>query len=389
MAAMRTWWIAVLCWGAIAAPALAQVDRPIRIGVVESTLAATLSAPVPAALYDGSQVLFHAQPGEEVGVALAGGAIAVTGIGSASVSAAGPLRWRPEVSGTDAKVTVGPHVYRGELEVLAMGSGLTVVDELSLEDYLYGVVPAEAIPSWGIESLKAQAVAARTYAVSHLGQFASLGYDLKATVASQAYGGAAVEKPSTTRAVNDTKGQILMYQGKPIEAYYSDSAGGYTESCGDAWGHDIPYLQAVPDFDQESPRYLWEATLASDRVAKSLSKLGHDIGDLQDLQITQRSFSGRVKRARLVGRTGTLEVTGEKIRFAFGLRSTYFNVARQPDGSLAFAGRGWGHGVGMSQWGAKAMADMGYGFDQILAHYYPSSQLGPWDGTRGTQAVVR
>ena len=248
---------------------------------------------------------------------------------------------------------------------------------------------AKEIPSWALDALKAQAVAARTYAVSHLGQFASLGYDLKASVQSQAYNGASVEKPSTDQAVEETRGQILTYHGQPIEAFYSDSAGGCTEACLDAWGHDIPYLQSVVDFDQESPRYFWDLAIPSDRVTKALAKLGVSIGDLQDLQVTQRSATGRVKHVNLIGSAGSADVSGEKLRFAFGLRSTYFNVARQPDGTLAFAGRGWGHGVGMSQWGAKAMADMGYPYDQILAHYYPTTELKGWDGARPTQAVFK
>ncbi|MNY07282.1 Amidase enhancer precursor [compost metagenome] len=285
------------------------------------------------------------------------------------------MRLKADEPNPEARASVAGKTYRGELEVRMGAGALTVVNEVPLEAYLYGVVPAEVIPSWHPEALKAQAVAARTYAVAHLGQFASLGYDLKATVASQVYGGTKLERPSTNKAVDDTRGRILTYLGKPIEAVYSDSSGGFTESCLEVWGKAVPYLQAVPDFDQQSPRYVWETTITPDRFAPALQKLGLSIGELVSIEPLERSYSGRLKRARLTGTAGTAEVGGEKLRFAFGLRSTFFNVARQADGSLAFAGRGWGHGVGMSQWGAKAMADMGYAYDQILAHYYGQTTL--------------
>lgn len=379
---MRNWWWGSLLWLCLALPAMAEGERPIRIGIVEAAPAATLSANVEAVLLEGETTLARISSRTPVAFAWMGGTVEVSLADGNRLAFKTPLRLRAATPGPETRFMVGTKAYRGELEVRPGSGALTVVNELPMEEYLYGVVPGEVIPSWHAEALKAQAVAARTYAVAHLGQFAALGYDLKATVASQVYGGVNLERPSTNRAVDDTRGQIITYEGRPIEAFYSDSSGGYTEAAGEVWSKSIPYLQPVPDFDQGSPRYNWTFTAAGGALPQALAKLGLAIGDLREIVPLERSYSGRVKKARLVGTLGLAEVPGEKLRFAFGLRSTFFNVARQPDGSFQFAGRGWGHGVGMTQWGAKAMADMGYTYAQILTHYYSQTAIASWESVR-------
>lgn len=379
---MRNGWWGLVIWLTCALPAAAQSERPIRIGIVEAASGATLSANVEAVLLDGETTLARISARTPVAFSWNEGTLEVALADGNRLAFKTPLRLEAAAAGPETRFVVGAKTYRGKLEVRPGNGSLAVVNELPLEEYLYGVVPGEVFPSWHAESLKAQAVAARTYAVSRLGQFAASGYDLKATVASQVYGGVNLERPSTNRAVDETRGQILTYQGAPIEAFYSDSSGGFTEAAGEVWGKAIPYLQPVPDFDQGSPRYNWTFVAAGGALPQALAKLGAAIGDLQDIVPLDRSYSGRIKRARLVGSLGQVEVAGEKLRFAFGLRSTFFNVMRQPDGSFQFAGRGWGHGVGMTQWGAKAMADMGYTYDQILAHYYTQTTLSAWETVR-------
>lgn len=369
-------------WLACALPATAQAERPIRIGIVEATSAATLSANVETVLLEGETTLARISARTPIAFSWTGEAMEVALADGNRLAFKTPLRLEAASASSGTRFMVGAKAYRGQLEVRPGNGSLAVINALPLEEYLYGVVPGEVIPSWHAESLKAQAVAARTYAVSHLGQFAAAGYDLKATVASQVYGGATLERPSTNRAVDETRGQILTYQGAPIEAFYSDSSGGFTEAAGEVWGKAIPYLQPVPDFDQGSPRYNWTFTAAGGALPRALAKLGAAIGDLQDIVPLERSYSGRIKRARLVGSLAQIDVAGEKLRFAFGLRSTFFNVSRLPNGTFQFAGRGWGHGVGMTQWGAKAMADMGFTYDQILAHYYSQTTLAAWETVR-------
>ena len=138
-------------------------------------------------------------------------------------------------------------IYRGRLQFSPRDSGLTIINRLNMEEYLYGVIPSEMESDWPVEALEAQAIAARTYAISHKNAFNSRGFDLLPTIASQVYGGVLSEKVSTNTAVDATRGRILTYNGKPISAFYTGNSGGYTASSLDLWGDDVPYLQAVPD----------------------------------------------------------------------------------------------------------------------------------------------
>lgn len=139
--------------------------------------------------------------------------------------------------------------YRGIMLVIPAPNGVTVINELDMEDYLLGVVPSEMPRSWNIEAHKAQAIAARSYAIANLGKRAKSGYDLKDTPEDQAYGGATAESRKTTQAVMETKGEVMVYGNKVIPAYYHASSGGYTVNSGDVWVKDLPFVRAVPAFD--------------------------------------------------------------------------------------------------------------------------------------------
>lgn len=146
-------------------------------------------------------------------------------------------------------VSVKRRWYRGNLIIFTKDNKITTINNLNLEDYLLGVVPSEMPSRWNIEALKAQAIAARSYAIANLRKRATRGYDLKDTPEDQAYGGASAEKPSTTHAVLSTKGIVLIYNHKIIPAYYSASAGGHTVNSGNIWSKDLPFLRSVPSFD--------------------------------------------------------------------------------------------------------------------------------------------
>lgn len=139
--------------------------------------------------------------------------------------------------------------YRGDIVIYNIQGALTVVNSLPLEEYLLGVVPSEMPSKWNIEAHKAQAIAARSYALANLNKHGSKGYDLKDTPHDQAYGGASSETPQTTRAVLSTRGEVLTYDNKIIPAYYHASAGGKTLEAGKVWNHDLPYIQSVNSYD--------------------------------------------------------------------------------------------------------------------------------------------
>ncbi|NLW56664.1 MAG: SpoIID/LytB domain-containing protein [Firmicutes bacterium] len=300
--------------------------------------------------------------------------------------------------------------YRGEIHFLPFANGFTVVNQLTIEEYLYSVVPSEMPSSWPAAALEAQAIAARTYALSHLGNYRQRGFDLLSSVASQAYNGVKNETPSVREAVNATKGQILTYEGKPISAYYSANSGGYTDLPPATWNFSPPYLQAVSDpkltahdgfpapatlaawvkerlpsysaHPKYSARsaYRWQVivprTEIEDRLRPSV-----EIGQITGLITLGRKKSGRVEQVLIQGTKGDYLVKGDRIRSTLGgLRSNLFVVAPKmgEDGLpeyFFFTGAGFGHGVGLDQSGAAGMAAEGWTAQQILEHYYPGTSI--------------
>ena len=165
--------------------------------------------------------------------------------------------------------------YRGNLMIQNKGGKLTVINNLGIEEYLQGVVPAEMPSGWELEAHKAQAVAARSYAVANLGKRASLGFDLKDTPEDQAYGGASAETSRTNKAVEETKGIVLTYDMKVITAYYSASAGGQSVTASDVWGGNLPYLRSVPSFDDDVKKN-GHGVGMSQHGANNLAKQGYN-----------------------------------------------------------------------------------------------------------------
>jgi stage II sporulation protein D len=305
--------------------------------------------------------------------------------------------------------------YRGAFELIAKTEGLTVVNAVPLEEYLWGVVSSEMSPRYPLEALKAQAIAARTYAARNIGRLSSLGFDLDDTAACQVYGGVPSEDPRTTQAVNDTAGMVIVYNGKIIDAVYSSTCGGITESAEQAWGKAIPYLQSVTDYEADAaapfnPRpadedgwaaffktnrglhclqpkwanpeaFRWVRLLTRKEVETALGQNGK-IGTLQNLTVLKRGESGRITALKVEGTAGAVTLDGElKIRRSLGsLRSSAFTVDiyRDDNGTpvvFAFWGGGWGHGLGMCQVGAVGRAELGGSCEKILTHYYTGVTL--------------
>jgi|SRR5690554_73262 len=299
--------------------------------------------------------------------------------------------------------------YRGEIRFIPRKKGITVVNQVNLEEYLYSVLPAEMPASWPPEALRAQAIAARSYALANMGGFETRGFDVMGSVLSAAYKGAKNEHPATNRAVDSTRGQVMIYNGKVISAFFSANSGGHTESEQSVWGTHHPYLQAVPDkllarkrpylspyeLDQwiktpartyssnASSSYRWQVLVPSAEIMRRISqKKELGLGKITSITTAGRGVSGRVEKIIITGTTGKYELTGDlNIRNKLGgLRSTLFTVQPQlgKDGLpeyFLFTGAGWGHGVGMCQTGAAGMATAGYHGEEILTHYYSGVEI--------------
>ncbi len=282
---------------------------------------------------------------------------------------------------TGAAFSAKGNRYRGNMKAIASGSGVTLVNEVSMEDYLKGVVPCEIVPSWKIDAIKAQAVAARTYAMFHKNGYRSAGYDMTDDTRSQVYRGVSVETESTNRAVAETAGEVVTYGGKPIDAVFHSSGGGYTENCENVWGTAVPYLKGVPE-EKYAEQWTKSAPLTSFANVAAVGKLKNI--KLTKLRIGEahkskdRGVSGRVKTVTVVGSQGTKTLSGDKIQSAFDLNSTLFDISIKGK-NIIFTGYGYGHGLGLSQWGAQAMAEKhGDGKDyykQILTHYFTGTKV--------------
>jgi stage II sporulation protein D len=281
----------------------------------------------------------------------------------------------------DQSLSIGDRSFRGVLLIQPQSTGFIVVNRLPLEDYLRGVVPKEMPAVWPLEALKAQAVAARTYALYQIEKHQDEQWDVMATVMSQVYGGRQGETPSTDQAVRETAGQILTYNQRPILAYFHSNSGGHTENTASVWGTDLPYLEAVNDPYSKGTRVdSWQATYTLDQINQALASDG--IVGVTDIQPDQYSPSGRVTRIRFQTVTGSMDMPANTARLRLGstvMKSTWWTEIKQGN-RFVFQGQGYGHGVGMSQWGAKSMADIGSTYQEILAYYYPKCSV--TDGSR-------
>jgi len=282
-----------------------------------------------------------------------------------------------------AQLAVDSMPYRGVVEVLpAEEARVTVVNVVPLEAYLRGVVPNELAPEAfpQLEAHKAQAVAARSYVLAHLGDYASRGYDVCATAACQVYRGSSSEHRLSDRAVAETRGIVATWRGRPIHAFYTSTCGGHTEEGTAVFEDDAPYLRGVACpteralADPTERGGSWEVRLAPDRVAQSVARYG-SVGRIQDLVPTRVGVSGRVVELRVIGSEGELDLRGQRVRLGLGLRESLFVLRKEtgPQGELerfVITGKGWGHGVGLCQVGASGMARAGASFEEILKHYY-------------------
>lgn len=277
----------------------------------------------------------------------------------------------------------GPHEVdgrrvRGSVEVLRGSGGLLVVNELPLEDYVAGTVLGEVSEGFGDAVLRAQAVAIRTYALHRRAESRASTHDVEAGTRSQVYLGLDGESPAARAAVDATRGQILTFDGAPILAAFHSAAGGRTATAAEVWGRDVPYLVSVGvPGEEDSPDTYWRAPFSADELGDALAAAGKDVGRVRDVAITERTASGRSAQVQVRGSDGTQTLSGEALRRVLGLtrlRSTLFEVRRTDDG-FVFVGSGNGHGVGMSQWGARALARRGSNYKQILARFYPGATI--------------
>ncbi len=339
----------------------------------------------------------------------------------------GDYRFEPK---DDALMNMDNKLFRGGIILKNASNGnLTVINQLEIDEYLYGVLPKEMSATAPEEALKAQAVAARNYAVVNLNKHIDEGFDLCASTHCQTYSGFSAEKGSTNNAVDNTIGLILTHNGNPISTFYHMDSGGHTEDSENIWGGAYGYIKGVEDNFGEP--YKWELTLSKKNIADALNSWGYSVGEIKDVYEGQRSQFDSVLKLVIKGSEGTVTLEKDNIRKVLGyntIKSLKFQILKDNviilqgkntdrrsalSGNYAingtnnifmlqnnqsyifngtennliekdsisnsdtyvFAGSGYGHALGMSQKGAIAMANLGYSYDEILYHYYTDVEL--------------
>ena len=290
-------------------------------------------------------------------------------VGNKKIEREGPILMFSE----DGILKFDEKPYRGRLLI----KGERVINIVNVEDYLKGVVPCE-MGNTQIEALKAQAVAARSYAISKLNQYED--YDLLPNEGDQVYGGVESENSLATTAVDETYGLVLTHKGKVIDARYSSTCGGKTASSADTWGKSCPYLRSVKDkFCVISPYYSWKNVVNKEvffeRIRKYLSNMvDKDVDSIESIRMGRKDKSGRVKTMEVKTKNGIYKVNDDDIRKLLDVKSRSFKL-NISENNVIIEGRGFGHGVGMCQWGAIGMAMEGWDFKKILKHFYKGVRL--------------
>ncbi|HVD60544.1 MAG TPA: SpoIID/LytB domain-containing protein [Gemmatimonadaceae bacterium] len=399
-----------------------QSDQPIRIALATAADNAKVGGSGAWRIYSKNSTNFvtRGAAGETMTIESRGGQlVAVKTDGSTTSRHAAPFLVRS--ANPDSYVMYNGKRYRGELIISPNGGGLLVVNRLGVESYLRGVVPLEIGDRKPGEeaAVEAQAVAARSYTYTHMSDTEHRGFDMYGSVQDQAYGGVDAEKPMHDAAVNSTRGMVLRYGGRVISAPYSSTCGGSTAAVSEVWWRqsDQPYLRPVSDkipgtdsyYCDASSRFRWTSTFDAAQLKETLEKyLGSvtnaseppvtpnpsaprlSLGRITSFQIQGRTASDRVAAVSIQTDRGNYVVRGNDVRFVLRtpsgglLNSTYFTAESTPDANGAIAqlvlhGGGYGHGIGMCQFGAIGRARAGQDYKTILTTYYPGTTVGRID----------
>lgn len=282
-------------------------------------------------------------------------------------------------------ITVNGRRFTGGILLVKTDPGhFSVINYADLEDYIKGVLYHEVSHYWPSEVLKAQAIVSRSFALYQMRENAGKDFDLTNDIYSQVYGGKTSERYRTSKAVDNTAGCVLTYRDKIFPAYYHSTCGGYTENVLSLWNMDCAPLAGGPcNFCKDSPHFSWHTVIPVDEAAEKLRKAGFAVPSIKDITLSGRDKSGRVTQVTVITDAGEVLISSKDFRNILNpnvVRSTNFSV-RVDEHDLVFTGTGWGHGVGMCQWGAYFMGKQGYTFEQILNYYYPGAEIHEHYGT--------
>ncbi|SHK77827.1 stage II sporulation protein D [Selenomonas ruminantium] len=360
-----------------------QPELLVSLGTKGTTLRLSGNMPVVLKRLDNKKVVWQGKAGEFVTLTFAGTGWELNGRKLKHADAATlELTVADERNLAKLISTYDNKSYCGVLRLVPRKAGLHLINRVTVEEYLQGVVPEEMPAEWDQEAVKAQAVAARTYALRQRKRHAKEGFDVCATTHCQQYSGVKAERAAANQAIKATYGEVLQSQGALVDALFHTDSGGMTENSEDVWGSRIDCLRAAKELRTETSP--WEKTIAAAKFSELLAKRGKNIGELKKIELSplkvgkaakDRTMSGRVKSVTFVGKGGKASMTGNDLRSMLGLKSTLFGMSINHN-AVVIKGYGWGHGLGMSQHGAKAYADSEHwDYKRILQHYYRGAEL--------------
>lgn len=268
------------------------------------------------------------------------------------------------------------NTYRGYISYRVVNNKLAIINHVEMEDYLKGVIPKELSPSYPEDALKAQAICSRSFALKNINKYKKYGYNLDDTTNSQVYRGKTVEDIRTNKAVDETKGLVAKYNEEIANTIFGASSGGKTANAQEVWGgNSVLYLSSMED--PYSTKYIWEHSVDKNKINDVLLKNKINVGNFLNFNVAEKDVSGRNKTIEIIGTEKTEKITGNKFRNIFGntnLKSTLFDIINS-DEKITFSGKGYGHGVGMSQYGAVEMAKQGKNYIDIITFYFPGVTL--------------
>jgi len=273
--------------------------------------------------------------------------------------------------------------FRGAMDIVKDSDGtLYAVNRIDVESYLYGVLHHEMAHWWPMEALKAQAIAARTYALYQASVSRSAPYDLKSNTSSQVYGGSTLERFRTKSAVDRTAGRVLKFQDAIFPAYFHATCGGLTAGAQEIWKIDLPPIRGLVScpYCRLSPHYFWKAEIPLTFIEEKMRQNGRPAGQILSIEVITQTPSARVGSLRITGTDQEVVMAAKDFRIWMGgdkMRSTDFTVTLADDKAY-FSGKGWGHGVGLCQWGALGKSLLGHKHEDILKFYYPGAEIGSY-----------
>lgn len=356
----RHWWLSFLLWIVLVGPAQAATE--LRVAIKEGVSRVQVGTSTKAIVRDAA--------GQEIAQLEALNGFSAHG-GGGSIELGKFHSSQLSIEPTDGGyVWIGDRWYRGRALLVPTSGGLIAVNVVDLEQYLYSVLGAEMSPDWPQEALKAQAVAARSYALYKRATAGNKIYDLGTTTKWQVYKGLETEGQGTHLAVDATSGQVMTYGGQIILAVFHASSGGHTENVENVWTGNYPYLRGVDDYDMGSPGFEWTKNFSRSELSNRISGVGNVISMTPE----HTTPWGRIISMIVKGDRGTRRLSGNDLRSALSLKSTLF-VVNPTENGFQLQGRGYGHGLGLSQWGAHNLAQKGINYQQILSHYYQNAIL--------------